>query len=146
MSRDALDAAEEYSGGMDRLKSSLSSVSTFIGTELIKTLNEWIGKIQETIDGIKQLGRWLWYRERGHERIHRSRRRNGRDAWRRNGAGYRRITTEAAEEAAPAIEKMGNEVATATKKVAELTSTSRTGAEVIEAYGSSRWTPSPQSS
>ena len=59
MSRDALDAAKEYSGGMDRLKSSLSSVSTFIGTILIEELNEWIGKIQETIDGIKQLGRWL---------------------------------------------------------------------------------------
>ena len=47
MSRDALDAAKEYSGGMDRLKSSLSSVSTFIGTVLIKDLNKWIGRDQK---------------------------------------------------------------------------------------------------
>ena len=58
------------------------------------------------------------------------------------------ITTEAAEEAAPAIATDGQtRLATATKKVAELTSTSRTGAEVIEDLRvASRWTPSPQSS
>ena len=77
MSRDALDAAKEYSGGMDRLKSSLSSVSTFIGTELIKTLNEWIGKIQENNRRHQTARQMAGDNEKGHGRIHRSRRRNG---------------------------------------------------------------------
>ena len=132
MSRDALDAAEEYSGGMDRLKSSLSSVSTFIGTELIKTLNEWIGKVQETIDGIKQLGRWLGivqddtneFTEAADEMA---------ETLGDGTAPAIVITTEAAEEAAPAVAKMGDEAETASDKVEVLTSTSRTGAEVIEA-------------
>ena len=117
---------------MDRLKSSLSSVSTFIGTELIKTLNEWIGKVQETIDGIKQLGRWLGITKKDTNEFTEA----ADEMAEVLGDGTAPaivITTEAAEEAAPAVAKMGDEAETASDKVEVLTSTSRTGAEVVEA-------------
>ena len=131
MSRDALDAANEYSQGMDEVKGSLSSVSTVIGTRLIKDLNFLISDIGKVIDGVKQLGRWLGLAEDDTNEFTEA----ADEMAEVLGDGTAPaivITTEAAEEAAPAVEAMGNEVATATGKVAELTSTSRTGAEVIE--------------
>ena len=133
MSRDALDAAKDYSGGMDRAEK--------FPIQRFHCYRHGAGQNAQRMD---QQG----------PRNNRRDQTNSAD-----GSGITKkdtnefteaagemaetlgdgtapaivITTKAAEEAAPAIEKMGNEVATATGKVAELTSTSRTGAEVIEA-------------
>ena len=132
MSRDALDAANEYSQGMDEVKGSLSRVATVIGKRLIKDLNFLIKDIKKVVDGVKQLGRWLGLAEKDTNEFTEA----ADDMAEVLGDGTAPaivITTEAAEEAAPAIAKMGDEAETASDKVEVLTSTSRTGAEVIEA-------------
>ena len=116
MSRDALDAANEYSQGMDEVKGSLSRVSTVIGARLIKDLNFLISDIGKVVDGVKQLGKWLGLAKDDTNEFTEA----ADEMAETLGDGTAPaivITTEAAEEAAPAVEAMGNEVATATVKV-----------------------------
>ena len=143
MSRDALDAAEEYSGGMDRLKSSLSSVSTFIGTELIKTLNEWIGKVQETIDGIKQLGRWLGITKKDTNEFTEAADEMS-ETLAQGAAPAFEDTTEAAEDAAPAVKKVGTEARKAEPKIADLTEVTDDAAESVKLWAAANRTSSRQ--
>ena len=143
MSRDALDAAEEYSGGMDRLKSSLSSVSTFIGTELIKTLNEWIGKVQETIDGIKQLGRWLGFAKDETNEFTEAADEMA-EVLGDGTAPAIEVTREAAEEAAPAVQEVGNAAGEAAPKVRQLGEASDDAAESVKLWAAANRDSSQQ--
>ena len=143
MSRDALDAAKEYSGGMDQLKSSVSGVSTFIGTILIKELNKWISEIKKTVDGIKQLGRWLGitkddtneFTEAADEMA---------EVLGDGTAPAIVITTEAAEEAALAVQEVGDQAAIATPKVRTLTEATDEAAASVKLWAAANRASSQQ--
>ena len=135
MSRDALDAAKEYSGGMDELKSSLSSVSTFIGTILIEQLNEWIGEIKKTVDGIKQLGKWLGITKKDTNEFTEAADEMS-ETLAKGATPAFEDTTEAAEDAAPAVKQVGVEARKAEPKIADLTEVTDDAAESVKLWAS----------
>ena len=128
---------------MDRLKSSLSSVSTVIGTELVKTLNEWIGKVQETIDGIKQLGRWLGITKKDTNEFTEAADEMS-ETLAQGAAPAFEATTEAAEDAAPAVQEVGKAAEDAEPKVRLLTEASDDAAESVKLWAAANRTSSQQ--
>ena len=131
MSGEALADAKAYSGSVDELKNSFGSMATQIGSVLIPILTGLVEALNSMGKGLDWVAKVMgWAKDDTNEFT------EAADEMAKTlGDGTApaiEVTREAAEEAAQAVEKMGNEVATATGKVAELTSTSRTGAEVIE--------------
>ena len=143
MSRDALDAANEYSQGMDEVKGSLSSVSTVIGTRLIKDLNFLIKDIKKVVDGVKQLGRWLGLAEKDTNEFTEA----ADEMAETLGDGTAPaivITTEAAEEAAPAVKEVGKAAEDAEPKVRRLTEASDGAAESVKLWAAANRASSQQ--
>ena len=132
MSGEALADAKAYSGSVDVLKNSFSSMATQIGSVLIPILTGLVEALNSMGKGLDWVAKVMgWAKDDTNEFTEAAD--EMAEVLGDGTAPAIVITTEAAEEAAPAVAKMGDEVATATGKVAELTSTSRTGAEVIEA-------------
>ena len=143
MSRDALDAANEYSQGMDEVKGSLSGVATVIGTRLIKDLNFLISDIGKVVDLVKQLGRWLGlakddtneFTEAADEMA---------EVLGDGTAPAIEVTREAAEEASPAIAEVGKAAEDAEPKVRLLTEASDDAAESVKLWAAANRASSQQ--
>ena len=135
MSGEALADAKAYSGGMDELKNS------FVQNWHSNRVNVLIPILNGLVRSLKFYRKRVWigsadtlgFAKDDTNEFTEAADEMAEGAWRRNRAGYCDVTPKPKLRKLRPPSKRWDEVATATAKVAELTSTSRTGAEVIEA-------------